>query len=434
MSQRWSPVNGFDDRMTSSENARLVLSPLQILARYHDELHLTTSTGRVVVMPGVIGTVFFERGSRPEVRRGILACFDRFEAMFGEHLKGGQSTDLGKFAKRTAAGVQAIRDAIVNTEPHQQVSVVRSSATDQDTAAEYEIGTLTWQEIAEEYKSPGNACVFPKGSDGGGLSYLKFQLPLDSMVTEEGLAQYQEFLRFVCQTLPVRGGYGGLSSLLPYSFHRFMPQEYELAVRFSGLEIDSLAFSQNFDYGISSYEGPSSERQTAFYAYLKPGAKVGRYGDVKCVNWYTIIGDLFVERLGGEAALSSALQRPDIGIERIGQCLLIRAGHTPRLGAPEEGLPEPYVFVNRVLRVLRNPDPDSLHSHIPDTDHADHADLRATRHWQARFDLPGAPSIPPTPEFVPSPAAASRPPPPGTPDGLHWRPLCVNGIDDGWWP
>ncbi|HEY8330740.1 MAG TPA: hypothetical protein VIO83_05380 [Pseudomonas sp.] len=42
----------------------------------------------------------------------------------------------------------------------------------------------------------------------------------------------------------------------------------------------------------------------------------------------------------------------------------------------------------------------------PDTDHAD---LQATRQWQARFDLPGAPPLPPTPEFVPSPVAARSP-------------------------
>ncbi|MBT2790356.1 DUF3396 domain-containing protein [Paraburkholderia strydomiana] len=84
---------------------------------------------------------------------------------------------------------------------------------------------------------------------------------------------------------------------------------------------------------------------------------------------------------------------------RIGACLLIRAGDFPRLGAPEEGLPEPYVFVNRVLRMLRNPLPDALHSHIPGVLSAD---VKNTRAWEARFDLPDAPLIPLPPKVMPA--------------------------------
>ena len=177
-----------------------------------------------------------------------------------------------------------------------------------------------------------------------------------------------------------------------------MPQEWALAQRFSGLEIDSYAFLQKEHYETMSYEGESSERKTALYDDLHPGAKVARYGFVKSVNWYTIIGDLFVDRLGGEAAVRGALSRPDIGIERVGKCLLIRAGDFPRLGAPEEGLPEPYVFVNRVLRVLRNPYPEALHSNVPGAPIANEANTRA---WEARFDLHEAPPIPHPPAVVP---------------------------------
>ncbi|WP_235505956.1 type VI immunity family protein, partial [Variovorax sp. Root411] len=298
----------------------------------------------------------------------------------------------------TPKGVENIRKAIIETAPHMEVSAVRSSATDQDTAAEYEIETLTNGEVPEDTPWPGGSYIFPKGEDGGALSYIKFNVPMDSVTDEEGVLQYEDFLRFVCRNLPVRGGYGGLSPVLPYSFHRFMPQEYALAERFSGLEIDSYAFSQGLQYVTRSYEGESFQKLRAHYGYLKPSAKIESYGFIKSVNWYTLLGDVFVDRLGGEAAVRSALNREDIGIERIGQCVLIRAGQFPRLGAPEEGLPEPYVFVNDVLRVLRNPMPDSLHTYMPDIPHAD---KKATRHWQARFDLPGAPPIPSPPEVVP---------------------------------
>jgi hypothetical protein len=384
----------------NSQEPRPVLTPFQALAKYKDELTMQLADGRLVVLPGVIGTVFFERGSKPDVRQGILDCFDRFEVLFGKYLRGGKDADLGKFTKRTPKGVENIRKAIIETPPHVAVSVVRSSATDQDTAAEYEIQTLTNQELPTDYQPPGSSLVFPKGYDGGNLSYLKFNVPTDRITDDEGLVQFEDFLRFVCQRLPVRGGYGGLSSILPYSFHRFMPQEYALAERFSGLEIDSYAFSEKGNYATSSYEGESLERMTAHFTHPHVGAKVSSYGFIKSVNWYTLLGDVFVDRLGGEASVLSALDREDIAVERFGQCLLIRAGEFPRLGAPEEGLPEPYVFVNSVLRVLRNPKPDSLHSYMPDVPHAD---KKASRHWRARFDLPGAPPIPTPPEVVPQP-------------------------------
>ncbi|NIF80687.1 DUF3396 domain-containing protein [Paraburkholderia sp. Cy-641] len=380
----------------NSSHKKPVLTPAEAFSRYGEELCQHDNQGRLVIFPDVIGTVFFERGSKPDVRRGLLACFDRFEQLFGPYLKGGRNGDDGRFSRKTPRGIEAIRRAILETPPEVKVEVVRSSAIDEDSAAAYQIKTLTNRAMAADYEIPGGAIV-KKGRDRG-LSYMKFWMPMDFVNTPEGVRSYEAFLRFVCEQLPVRGGYGGFSSILPYSFHEYMPQEWALAQRFSGLEIDSYAFIQDMEYNTMSYTGESAERPTEIYDDLPPGAKVRRYGFIKGVNWYTLIGDLFVDRLGGEAAVRADLARPDIGIGRVGHCLLIRAGDFPRLGAPEEGLPEPYVFVNRVLRVLRNPAPPSLHTNVPG---ADHADPDGTRRWEARFDLPGAPPLPRTPEIVP---------------------------------
>ncbi|WCM22464.1 DUF3396 domain-containing protein [Paraburkholderia bryophila] len=379
-------------------DSKPVLTPLQALARYKEDLSVRLADNSMAVLPGVIGTVYFERGSQPPVRQAILDCFDRFEEMFGEHLKGGKDTDLGKFTKRTFAGVEKIRRAILETPAHEQVSVLRSSSTDQDTAAEYSIKTLTGIAADEDYISPKGWTAF-KGQESG-LSYMKFNVPMDLVTTQDGITQYEGFVRYVCENLVVHGGYGGLAPILAYSYHRYASHEWALAKRFSGLEIDSTAHLQSQEYDPISYEGESLDYMTAFYPGLHPGAKVCRWGFIKGVNWYTILGDFFVERFGGEAALRKALDRPDIHIEHIGSSLLIRAGDFPRLGAPEEGLPEPYVFVNSVLRVLRDPKPDGLHLYDP---YLPHADTKNARTWTARFDLPDAPPIPEPPTIVPYP-------------------------------
>ncbi|WP_080495299.1 type VI immunity family protein [Burkholderia ubonensis] len=379
-------------------DSKPILTPTQALERYQEDLILRLANNRIGILPGVIGTVFFERGSQPDVRRAILDCFDMFGEMFGEHLRGGKDSDLGKFTKRTAAGVQKIRRAITDTPSHLQVSVVRSSAIDQDTADEYRIGTLTSTSLPADYVSPTGRLRVPKGKESG-LSYLKFHVPMSLITSGHGIGQYESFLQHVCSRLGVRGGYGGLSPILPYNYRRYVPQEWELASKFSGLEIDSTAHLIKDTYDPVSYEGESTDDMTAVYDYLHPNAKVGRWGFIKGVNWYTILGELFINRMGGEEALRAALARADIHIKRIGTCLLIRAGDFPRLGAPEEGLPEPYVFVNKMLRVLRDPGPDARHTPVHDPANAGRTDPRA---WAARFDLPDSPTIPAPPTIVPT--------------------------------
>jgi len=90
-------------------------TPAQALSRYHEHLHLHLDGERMGLLPGVIGTVFFDGGSRPDGRQAILDCFDRFDALFGSHLRGGKDTDTGKFSKRNAAGVEKIRRAVQDT-------------------------------------------------------------------------------------------------------------------------------------------------------------------------------------------------------------------------------------------------------------------------------------------------------------------------------
>ncbi|CAM2145245.1 type VI immunity family protein [Paraburkholderia tropica] len=380
--------------MVAQEN-QTVLTPSQAFSRYGEELSIRLENGSMGMLPGLVGTIYFERGALPDGRQAILECFDRFADMFGEHLKGGKDSDEGRFTKRTAAGVEKIRRSIIETPMYMILGALRASATDYDTAAEYKISVLTGTANPQDRTMP-SGCFVPAGHEAG-LSLLKFNVPMELATKPSGLEQYEAFLRFVCEKLKVRGGYGGYAPVFPYSYHRYMPQEWALAQRFSGLDMVSTAHL-NQAHEVYSYEGDSRDSVTAIYRQLVPGAKVDAWGFIKSVNWYTILGPVFVERLGGLARIRDSLGRPDIRIEEINSSVAIRAGEFPRLGAPEEGLPEPYVFVNSVLRVLRDPMPDSLHTFIPDLPSAD---KRNTAAWEARFDLPGAPPIPEPPTIVP---------------------------------
>lgn len=375
----------------------VVLTPFAAYVRYLEDLSVRLADNSFAVKPGVIGTVYFAGDSKPEGRRGLLACFDRFDELFGEHLISGKDEDLAKFSRKTAKGIEKIRKVIVDSPEYEQVSVMRSSAPNALTAPDYQIATLTGRASPMDYESPEGFRV-AKGEEKE-ISYLKFSVPMELVTRPEGQEQYEQLLRYVCEQLDVCGGYGGLSAVTAYNYHNWQAQEWAIAERFSGIEVDACAHFGREEYDPTSYEGEPYNLK-AVYNYLRPGAKVGRWGFIKSVNWYTLMGDVFVERLGGDAALRAALDRADIQIERINHCTLVRAGPIPRLGAPEEGLPEPYVFVNKVLRVLRNPKPDGLHWYDP---HLQNADSRNARAWQARFDLPDAPPIPATPSVVPQP-------------------------------
>ncbi|WP_321865842.1 type VI immunity family protein [Paraburkholderia tropica] len=380
--------------MVSQEN-QTVLTPLQAFSQYGEELSTRLENGRMGMLPGLVGTIYFERGALPDGRQVILECFDRFADMFGEHLKGGKDSDEGRFTKRTAAGVEKIRRSIIETPMYMILGALRASATDCDTAAEYKISVLTGTANPQD-RTMRSGCFVPAGHEAG-LSLLKFNVPMEFTANPSGLAQYEAYLRFVCEKLKVRGGYGGYAPLLPYSYHSYMPQEWALLRRFCGLDMVSTAHL-NQAHEVYSYEGDSPESATAIYRQLVPGAKVDAWGFIKSVNWYTILGPVFVERLGGLARIRESLSRPDIRIEEINSSVAIRAGEFPRLGAPEEGLPEPYVFVNSVLRVLRDPKPDSLHTFVPDQASADRRNIAA---WEARFDPPCASPIPEPPTIVP---------------------------------
>lgn len=110
--------------MSDVEHKRpVVLEPFAAHARYFEDLSVRMPDNSFAVRPGVIGTVYFAGGSKPEGRRGLLACFDRFAELFGEHLISGKDEDLAKFSKKTAKGVEKIRKAISDTPEFMQFSV-----------------------------------------------------------------------------------------------------------------------------------------------------------------------------------------------------------------------------------------------------------------------------------------------------------------------
>ncbi len=325
---------------------------LQRLQQYQDELTWTLgSDDTVVIRPGLIATFFYEGGSTAVVRSKIVECYDYFYELFGAQLKGKYFSGE-KFAQMTSTTYQRCRDkALALADPHESLEWLVTSEKTKDYAPSYEMSCLTMKGLHEGW---------------GDNSHIKFVLPFDVLMTDKGKEQYFGLVKFIADRLNPVHGYGGLSPILPADYHRYMPNEYELAQRFIGLEVDTRSFSAG-------------------------GFELKHH--IKGANWLTILGDGFVQQLGGESAIRAQLAAwPEITFSHYAGGLIIQAGKYPDLGAPEDGAPIPYVAVSRVVKPVRTTEPGSLHYYLPQQNGFDTAD---TVSWYERFDTVPLPIAPP---------------------------------------
>lgn len=313
------------------------MNALDKLKERAPELEFELPDGTPVVKLGLIVTLYFKDGYTTENKQKVVECFERFYKEFKPYLKW---QVYRRDKKLTDANFAKSCAQILTTEPNEQYYWSLSSSQGVEDAPGYCLSGMNSFEVHGDRDR----------------SYIKLTLPWSILTESGGLEFYQKWLICFCNQVKAEHGYGGLSSILPNDYDSYMPMEYQLSQQYSGLEVDTFAYSMGNEF-------------------LK---------HVKGVNWYTVLGNNYVERLGGEAAIRHALSgRGDIEILNYDYGLIIRAGQYPELGASEDGLPVAYVAVNRVVKPVRIPNPDQLHSYSP---YGDCFDQKSTLRWYARFD------------------------------------------------
>jgi hypothetical protein len=303
-------------------------------------------TGETVARLGLICTVYFRHGGKFEMGKRVLQCFDRFVAEFGEHLTGQFHSLSGRrFSSLRADSIAKAQNRLKTEFIDQGLGFswdVQSEKTG-ETAAEYSIGTFTKHADM----------VDPT------LSFLKLQLPWQLLREESGEAQFLGWARHLCDALEIEHGYAGLACNVPFDFDAYQPYEFQITQRYSGLMVDSSAFLD---------------------------LRALKYG-IKGVHWLTLLGPRYVEQLGGAQTLKARLEWPGVEVEETATGRwIVRAGIVPALGGPvaeRTGHPPEYVAVNRVLKAIRVPEPDQLHTAMDD---AQGYTKQNTRAWYARFD------------------------------------------------
>ncbi|MGQ6551035.1 DUF3396 domain-containing protein [Serratia sp. JSRIV001] len=302
------------------------------------EFTFTDNNDVVVSRLGLSITLFFKQGYTLEKREKILACFSRFRAEFGTHLRFHTHSFKG-MKKYSPENIAKVEDSIRNKGIHDYGGWEISDAKNMSEAPNCLMG----------YLDSGD-------DDDNENSYLSLVLPWFYLKETQGMARFNDWLTYLCQQLEPDSGDCGYCLSMPFDFDDYCPLEYELAKRYPPLQVNANVFADAMQYTDSS----------------------------RGVNWITILDNRYIKRLGGEDWVRQVLSHdPEIGVEHYPGGLLIRAGQYPDLTPLTAGLSPQYLAVNQLIRPIRVQPQEghSLHSYG-----VNQFDEQSTLAWYSRYD------------------------------------------------
>ncbi|KGM26036.1 hypothetical protein KS18_22625 [Photorhabdus luminescens] len=295
--------------------------------------------GLTVSRLGISITLFFKQGYTPEKKQRILACYRRFREEFGTHLRF-HTHELKGLKKYSPENIVKVEEGILNQKKNQPSSWDVSDARNLYEAPRYLMHYLDSDE--------------DDGDDSS--SYLSLVLPWDYLKEQEGMTRFMAWLDFLCEQLEPDWGDCGYCLVLPRDYHDYFPLEYQLALRYPALQVNSTVHTTLDDYAHS----------------------------IRSINWITLLSKRFVNRLGGEYWIRQVL-RPyrDVVMTSYSNGLIIRAGQYPDLTPLPGSVPESYCAINQLIRPIRfvPGEGDSLHFYGEG-----HFDDISTQAWYARYD------------------------------------------------
>ena len=206
------------------------------------------------------------------------------------------------------------------------------------------------------------ASVFQVSGYGGdnvmrGRGYVQVHLPLTWLTEHPDM--FQDFVLSAAKRLRPLSGYAGIGVLQPLDFHAAEPDlatVREIAERFPGLEIENPAWHVN---------------------YIDKG--------IKGVNWLTLLGNRWVEEIGGLDYLRIRLGE-DFKLRPYDGGLMIQAGPRPQIGdVTTNRWPQHYVTLAKVLKPIQIKVHGAFHFGDP-TGSQKRMDHEASLAWLFRFD------------------------------------------------
>ncbi|MDE9487538.1 DUF3396 domain-containing protein [Xenorhabdus bovienii] len=288
---------------------------------------------------GLAITLFFKQSYTRAKKERILACFARFREKYSEKLKY-HTHEVEGFKKYSAENIVQVEQKILNSGGNESAGWYVSDAKNGDLAPNYVMRFISSDEV-----------------DGNESSaYLCLIMPWDILMTEKGNTEFNEWLTFLCEQLNPDHGECGYMLVLPRDYHIYMPQEYQLAIRYPAIQINSTVHMMAMDY----------------------------FNSIRSIGWITLLSHRFIKRLGGEKWVRKKLSvHPDIIITEYGNGLIIQAGEYPDLTPLPANVPKSYIALNALIRPIRYmmQEGDSLHIYGEG-----HFTGETSALWYARYD------------------------------------------------
>ncbi|MFO0546729.1 MAG: DUF3396 domain-containing protein [Polyangiaceae bacterium] len=267
--------------------------------------------------------IHMESPRTTEINHVVISAHEKYIDGWGDRLRYGVEDDTGRFRKY----VQAFRDF--------------PRARYWDLPPSEEAYWMAHGGASKEADSPFlSYCALPSSKHQNTSSTI--ELNWNPSVWTRNYDELVQYVAEIVRDQPIAQGYvsHGFSQVNRNHAHH---AKWAAAMRFHGIDLD----------------------ERIVYIHATRG--------LKSPAWVTIVGDRFLEKLGGRTALK--FRSSDIDVLELGRAVLIRAGESPTLGDQNAGDRTP--LLREVAEVLK---PARFYGHIPVPG--------PFMEWYARFDQP----------------------------------------------
>jgi Protein of unknown function (DUF3396) len=295
--------------------------------------------GKVLCSLGFVATFFVRRVDHPDVRERLVQALELYQSGIGDKLIWGADPKNSRPKKLAGTTLADVRSWMHKVGPSDDFSYVFHGGQNKEDADPYS---------AHAYVNP---------NDPAKLSFASFTWPL-SWVAEHSVEAFAKLVAELAALIGPTHGYAGWAIVTHVKQRGSEPATRYVAAfaqRFRGLEVDQL---------------------------INHSLILRKKDAIKGINWLTILGSPWVDRLGGLPNLKAALG-DGIGVRSFGDGVVIQAGPRPLLGDVNRG--EKMEAYHRVATALR---PIRIDALFPFSIDYYGFGAEETARWLARFDVP----------------------------------------------
>jgi hypothetical protein len=296
--------------------------------------------GHVGMRIGLLATLFVTESWTRPVREAVTDAAEEYIRQFGPHLRWAQGPKGPRIYRMESGQAPFLRKWLPEHEDGKAWYFGFHGGESADTASEFQVSALGSDNVCKD------------------LGHFQIYLPLTWFAEHPG-ATFSDFvLRFAQRLRPLSGyaGVGVLEMLNDYGQQPFYVTVRQIAERFPGLEV---------------------EHHLGHDIYLTKG--------IKGVNWLTVLGDRWVQEIGGLDYLKIRLGE-DFKLSPYDGGVMIQAGPKPQIGdVTLSRWPQHYITLAKVLKPIQVKVHGAFHLGDPMgvEKRLDHA---ASLAWLFRFD------------------------------------------------